>query len=167
MSPTNKRAPIALLAGSTGLLGLAFGFQYVGDLQPCALCLYQRFPHAIVIVLTVLAIFLSHRKPMFSWLMILTGLTLLMGGGIAGFHVGVEQHWWKGTAECGSSVTPTTLEALRAQIMSQPVQYCDRVSWTLFGISMAGYNLIFSASMALFAFVHVRNSILKIGRCDA
>ena len=53
------------------------------------------------------------------------------GAGIAVFHVGVEQHWWRGLASCGGvSDMPTTVEALKKQIMSAPVVRCDEVAWS-------------------------------------
>ena len=76
------------------------------------------------------------------------GLTLLTGAAIAAFHVGVEQHWWQGTAECGAvDGAADSLEALRAQILTAPTVRCDEVPWSLFGISMAGYNFLVSLGL--------------------
>jgi len=153
--PDSAPAILVFLMSAGALLG-AYGFQYIGGLDPCILCLYQRIPHAVVLVLTVAAIFMVGRPPATLWLTVLAGLTLLVGAGIAGFHVGVEQKWWEGTAECGSSGTPDSLEALRAQILSQPVARCDEVPWSLFGISMAGYNMLISAAAGVFALWNAR-----------
>jgi disulfide bond formation protein DsbB len=72
---------------------------------------------------------------------------MLIGAGIAGFHVGVEQQWWAGTAECGGLTGQAkTVEELKAQLFATPVTRCDAVAWSLFGISMAGWNLIVSAA---------------------
>ena len=77
---------------------------------------------------------------------------LLLDAGIAGYHVGVEQGWWTGTAECtGPAGEAKTLEELKAQIMATPVTRCDEVAFSLFGISMAGYNLLFCLVLAGFA----------------
>ena len=79
-------------------------------------------------------------------------MAALVGAGIALFHVGVEQHWWQGTAECGSTLPPAaTIDELRARLLAQPVVRCDEVAWSLFGISMAGYNVILSLLIAAFA----------------
>ena len=150
MGPTDRSAAILLLIGSGGLLAGAYGFQYLGDLQPCVLCLYQRVPHAVVIVLALAAILLSPR-PITGWLIGAAGLAMVVGAGIAGFHVGVEQHWWEGTAECGSTGAADTIEALRAQLLAQPVVRCDEVPWSLFNVSMAGYNFAFSNALAIVA----------------
>ena len=62
--------------------------------------------------------------------------------------MGVEQGWWEGTSGCGSISTTDDLAALRAQIMNAPIVRCDEVAWSLFGISMAGYNVLYSLAAA-------------------
>jgi disulfide bond formation protein DsbB len=84
----------------------------------------------------------------------LSALAFLVGTGIGVFHVGVEQHWWEGTAACTGSVATggaKTVEALRQQILSSDVVRCDRVPWSLFGVSLAGYNVLISLALELFA----------------
>jgi disulfide bond formation protein DsbB len=85
------------------------------------------------------------------WLTILGGLALLTSAGIGLFHVGVEQLWWEGTAECGATGTPDSLEALKQQLMAQPIVRCTDIAWEMFGISMAGYNFLLSAAAGLLA----------------
>jgi disulfide bond formation protein DsbB len=145
-----------LLLASVGALGAAFVAQYGFDLQPCVLCLYQRWPYGVVIALAVLALVLPQFRP---WLLALIGLALLVDAGIAGYHVGVEQHWWAGTAECTGTVgTAKTLAELRAQVLAAPVVRCDDVAWSFAGISMAGYNFLACLLLAGFAFVAARRA---------
>ncbi|UUX51033.1 disulfide bond formation protein B [Nisaea acidiphila] len=144
--------PAAVSAFASAMLGGAFAFQYLGGLAPCVLCLYQRWPHAAAILLGLLALILSARNPAASrWLTILGGLALLTSAGIGLFHVGVEQLWWEGTAECGATGTPDSLDALKQQLMAQPVVRCTDIAWEMFGISMAGYNFLLSAGAGLTA----------------
>jgi disulfide bond formation protein DsbB len=150
MRQTDRSAAIMLFIGSGSLLAGAYGFQYFGELQPCVLCLYQRVPHAVVLGLTLIVIFLAPKRGPSAWAVGLAGLALVVGAGVAGFHVGVEQHWWEGTAECGSTGAADTVAALRAQLQAQPVVRCDEVPWSLFNVSMAGYNLAFSVALAIF-----------------
>jgi len=142
---------IILFLGSAALLSGAYGFQYLGEMQPCVLCLYQRVPHAAVLGLTLIALIATPRPTVTAWSIAIAALALLAGAGIAGFHVGVELHWWQGTTECGSTSSADTVAGLRAQILAKPVVRCDEVPWSLFGISMAGYNMLISAAMAVFA----------------
>jgi len=148
---------LGLFIASVTALGSALTSQYVGGLAPCVLCLYQRAVYVAVIMISGAGLGLVFSPfPRIDWargLIALCGLVLLIGAGIAAFHVGVEQHWWVGTSSCGAGAgTAKTVEELRAQLMAAPVTRCDQVAWSLFGISMAGYNVIASLALAAFAF---------------
>jgi disulfide bond formation protein DsbB len=156
---SNPTAPALLLAlAGVGALGAALFFQYVVGLAPCVLCIWQRWPYVAVVVLSVLALLLRRRRRVAALLLGLSGLALLIGAGIGVFHVGVEQHWWSGTSGCGAAAGATTLEELRAQVLAAPVVRCDEAAWSLFGISMAGYNVVLSLVLSLFAFVACRKA---------
>ena len=79
-------------------------------------------------------------------------VSLAVGGGIAVFHVGVEQHWWGGLEGCSGAVTPEQIrdELLRG-IRGETLGRCDEIPWTLFGLSMAAYNAALSFGLALLA----------------
>lgn len=138
--------PLVVLGTSIALLGGAFAFQYLGDLYPCVLCIWQRWAHAAVIVLALAAVILADRRSGI-WFVALAGVAMLAGAAIAGFHVGVEQQWWEGTAECGGTATfGQGAEALKKSILGQAqAPRCDEIPWAMFGISMAGWNMIISA----------------------
>ena len=150
----NPRLVFALLLGaSAAILAAAFASQYIAGLEPCVLCLYQRVPYGAVIALSGLGLGLSGLAPPPKGVIVsLAGLcaaAFLVNAGIAPFHVGVEQHWWQGSEACGTVGTMArTIEELRAQILAAPVVRCDEVPWSLFAISMAGYNVL--ASLGLF-----------------
>jgi len=125
------------------LLG-AFGFQYIGGLAPCHLCLLERYPHGIAFGLGVLVFFLPNR-----WLYLAGGLLLLYGTGLAFYHVGVEQHWWVGPTSCTSQgISGLSTAQLMDQILAAPLVRCDDIPWSLFGISMAGWNGLISLGLA-------------------
>lgn len=150
VNPMTSGRGAALLAFVAGIaaLGGALLSQYVGGLQPCALCIWQRWPWGIVIVLSLAALLVSGRAR--TALVALTGLTVLGGAGVALFHVGVEQGWWTGLESCGATTGgAATLDELRAQILAAPVVRCTDVAWEMFGVSMAGYNFLISLAVAL------------------
>jgi disulfide bond formation protein DsbB len=60
------------------------------------------------------------------------------------FHAGVEYGWWPGITSCTTTAAGTSLEA----ILSAPIIRCDTPQWTLAGISLAGYNALFSLTGA-------------------
>lgn len=133
------------------VLGTVFASQYLGGLQPCELCLYQRWPWAVAIVLGVLAAVIRPARRLFLGL---AGLVILLGGILAAYHAGVEYGWWPGFTACTSALsTGGDVASLRDQLLAAPVVRCDVPGFVLFGISMAGYNAILSvvAGLALLA----------------
>ena len=147
-----RLVPALILAASVVVLGSALLSQYLGGLQPCILCWYQRAPYALTIGVSLSALIFA--GPIGARGMALTSgfcaLAFVVGAGIAAFHVGVEQQWWLGTSSCGiiGGGGAMTIEDLRAQLLRQPVVRCDEVQWSMFGISMAGYNVMVSLGLA-------------------
>lgn len=144
-----KALLIALLAASAAL-AFAFISQYVFDLWPCVLCIYQRWPYAAVIFLALAGMAFGKCVGTAPFLF-LCALAFLATAVIGGYHVGVEQGWWEGTAECvGDAGAASSIDDLKARLMAAPLVRCDEVAWSLFGVSMAGYNVIFALVMAVF-----------------
>ena len=148
-----RMMPALLVAACLGALGAALASQYWGGLYPCVLCIYQRYAYGAAMALAALAFLLAENPLGRRLALIGSGLGFLTGSGIAVFHVGVEQKWWQGTAECHAPALPenATVEQLREILLNQPFAPCDRVPWELFGISMAGYNVLAMAALAALA----------------
>ncbi len=137
-----KNLAILAALGSLAMMLGAWGFQYIGDMAPCELCLWQRWPHKIAIGLGVLVYFVPNR-----WLALLGALVVLGGAGIAGYHAGVELQYWPGPDACTGLPDLTGTLSLDA-LWARPVVRCDDIPWSLFGISMAGWNGIASIGLA-------------------
>ena len=121
--------PIALLGG-------ALGSQYVGGLHPCEMCYWQRWPHGAAILLAAAAFVIPAKS---RTLTALAALAIAISGAIGVYHAGVEIGWWEGVTTC------TAGGALSLdQLMKVPLVRCDQIQWSLFGISMAGWNAIIS-----------------------
>ncbi|PWR18969.1 disulfide bond formation protein B [Zavarzinia compransoris] len=151
-----RRGAALVLAGSAALLGGALLFQYGGGLAPCELCIWQRWAHGAAMAGAVLALVLPRGLPAALGLgLALVGL--VAGVGIAGFHVGVEQGWWQGLAACGGGgSTAGSVQDLLSQIETAPVVRCGDVAWSLFGLSMAGWNALISLGLGLGALAVAR-----------
>ena len=137
------------------VLATAYAFEYLANLQPCVLCIYQRIPYAVAIGLMLLTIILRKHSQAIFILFIAASVVFAVGSAIAIFHIGVEQQLWQGTPECGNFINTASVEALRKQLLAQPIVRCDEVTWSLFGISMAGYNFLISTSLLLYSSVIV------------
>mgnify|MGYP003650896995 FL=1 len=149
----SHRMPLIILAvGSAVALATAYGSQYLGGLNPCVLCLYQRIPHWIVLVVGCLAALPITQPRLRRPALMICGLALLAGAAIAGFHHGVEQQWWEGTNDCSATLNTGSFEDFRAQILNNPIVRCDEIPWSLFGLSMASYNFIVSLLLSVLAF---------------
>ena len=140
--------------GSGFMLGMAYVFEYGMGLAPCTMCYWQRVPHGIVIALGVLAVmpFLA-QSSLFIRLMLTLGIiSLLAGAGIAAWHSGVELKILPGPTACSGGVAlDGSPAALLDQLLAAPVVRCDEVPWSLFGLSMANWNMIITAGMAILA----------------
>ncbi len=145
-------APALLAHGSAALLLGALAFQHWGGLQPCVLCLWQRWPHVVAIAAGLVGMFLIRqgRRAPAGWAALAAALALAVTAGIGAYHAGVELHWWEGTASCGATgPTGTSAAALRDRLLAAPVVRCDEIAWSLIGISMAGWNFLVSGALAL------------------
>jgi disulfide bond formation protein DsbB len=151
------RNQLVLLAGlgSAALLAGAYGFQYIGGMAPCQLCLWQRWPHRVAIAIMVLALLIPGRI-----LPILGALAALATAGIGMFHVGVEQKWWEGLASCtaGSIEGLSTADLLNPDVIVAAPVRCDAIAWQMMGISMAGWNVIVSLILAALWIAAARKS---------
>jgi disulfide bond formation protein DsbB len=138
-----------VLAVSAAVLGAALYSQYFGGLAPCELCLLQRWPWAVAITISIVALFVGHRRSL-PWVALVLGLVFLASIGFAFYHLGVEQHWFAGPSACTSgNAGPATLEELRQRILNAQIVRCDEPQWSLIGVSLAGWNLLASIVMAV------------------
>ena len=142
--------PALIVAVSLGALATALASQHWGGLQPCVLCFYQRYAYLGAIAFGLLGLIAGPRTGTRRAAVALAGLAFLTGAAIAAFHVGVEQQWWRGTAECHAPLfdPDASIEDLRKQLLGLRFVPCDEIRWSLFGISMAGYNVFASLGFA-------------------
>lgn len=142
-----SRQNLILIAtlGSAGLLAGAFAFQHFGGLAPCILCWYQRYPHFLAVLIGLLAL-----RAKGASLPVLGALAVLTSAGIGVFHVGVEAGWWQGLAQCSVNTLAgvSAEDLLNTDVTVGAPAACDKVAWSLFGISMAGWNVILSTAIA-------------------
>lgn len=141
--------PAALFVISGAVLLTAFLFEHVGGLAPCELCWYQRYAYFAVLAMALPALIFCRRSGVMPPLLASAALVLLIGAGIAGYQVGVELSWFE--SSCATPITGTTIEELRASLLAAPVVRCDEVAWSMWGISMAGWNALLSLALGVAA----------------
>ncbi|GAB5352058.1 disulfide bond formation protein B [Qipengyuania sp. 483] len=137
--------PVLLLAG-------AYVSQYVFGLYPCEMCWWQRWPHFAAVGLALLSFFVAPKR---LWVALAAG-GILTSGLIGLFHAGVEYGWWQGVTSCAAIPQTGQGESALDAIMNSPLVRCDEPAWTLFGISLAGFNFLISAAASLLVFNQLR-----------
>ncbi len=130
--------PGALLAG-------AYISQIFFGLHPCEMCWWQRYPHFVAVPIALLALLMG-KSPFAKMLVALAALATLTSGIIGGYHAGVEYGWWEGLTACTSTIASDG--DIMKSIMEAPLIRCDVAPWTLFGISLAGFNFLLSVGGA-------------------
>ncbi|WP_282607471.1 disulfide bond formation protein B [Pelagibius sp. Alg239-R121] len=142
--------PAAIVLVCLAALGSAFASEIWGGLDPCVLCIYQRYAYGAAMIFGIGAFVVADRPKLRRMEILLAALAFLAGAGIAMFHVGVEQQWWQGTESCYAPAVDfnASIDDLRQQLLAKKPATCDQVAWSLGGISIAGYNVIASLIFA-------------------
>jgi disulfide bond formation protein DsbB len=136
--------------GGVFALGFAYATETWGGLVPCALCLLERWPYRIVIVLGLLAAIA--RRGLARLLLTTAVLCLLADAGIAAVHVGVEFHWWPSPLpECAAPhLSGGSIADRLASMPARPAKPCDDPTFLIPGlpVSMAAMNLLYALAFA-------------------
>ena len=154
MTLTRRTLMIFAAAGSAALMIAALGFQHLGGLAPCKMCIWQRYPHVVAIAIGLVAIRFGNAA--LAWA---GALAAFATAGVGAYHTGVEQGWWDGPTSCSSQpIGGLSTDELFDQIMSAPVVRCDEIAWSLMGLSMASWNMIASLALAAIWIAAARRS---------
>jgi disulfide bond formation protein DsbB len=140
---------IAMLAAAAPLFAMAT--ERWGGLNPCLLCLWQRWPYWVAAALALLAIVLPRRA-----MLALAGVAILTSGAFAVMHVGVEAKWWPSPLPgcmAPNAIPGQSVDDILATLSARPAKPCDEPTYLIPGlpISMAGMNLIYALALGGFA----------------
>jgi disulfide bond formation protein DsbB len=150
--PADRRRLVfaAILAISAGVLVFALVAEHVAGIEPCLLCLYERIPYLATAVIAAWALAFRPRPAVARWLGFACAGVLAAGTVLAGYHVGVENHWWAAPAACGGAIADAgSLVELLNQPDKAALRPCDADVTRIFGVSLAGWNVAASLILAL------------------
>ena len=141
MSDQNiKKFYIIIFSFSFFSLFAALYVEYILGFKPCILCIYQRIPYAIAILISLIAFFIGNR----NILLIILGLTFLAGILLSGYHACIE----KGFIEPMFSCTGENIKALEKEEILKSLNNiqpdCKDVDFSILGVSLATLNFIIS-----------------------
>jgi disulfide bond formation protein DsbB len=142
-------ATIAFVLGLATIAG-AWGSQLFGGLVPCELCLEQRMPYYWGLPLLALVLILWQRLPRAVWYVgiVLALLIFAWSTYLAGYHSGVEYGFWPGPTACTGTGVDVSFSDL-SNINAARVVPCDKIQFSLFGVTLAGANTLISAAIVL------------------
>ncbi|MCB2076875.1 MAG: disulfide bond formation protein B [Novosphingobium sp.] len=155
--PWRPSAALGVAVALAVILG-AWGFQLIGGLAPCHLCLIERIPYYVGIPLALAGIGLSFTKLASAPFLVRLGiglfvLAMLVSAGLGGYHAGVEWGFWPGPTSCtgtGGAATGTVGDLID-QLDGASVVQCDEAPIRILGLSLAGWNVIASLIAAWLA----------------
>ncbi len=149
----SRATALVVLAVAAGTIAGAWIFESMGYL-PCELCLLGRVPFYVGIFLAALTALAAHwgRAGLARFGLALLALVFLAGAGIAVFHSGVEFHLWPGPTECTGALTGALApEDFLAQLKRVKPVRCDEPALLVFGLSLAVWEAVMSAGLAMLA----------------
>ncbi len=152
ISPAKAAAAIAVIGAAT-ILGAWF-FQYVIGLKPCPLCLEQRIPYYLAIVVAAVVAFVAAKDAPPALIkigFILLILIWLASAWLGAYHSGIEWRLWAGPTECTGELGAFNGGDLLNQIKTTSVVRCDEAQWRFLGLSLAGYNVLISLGLMVIA----------------
>ena len=120
----------------------AYFIEYVLGYQPCNLCLIERIPYGLSIILITLSYFFKKNE---KFIILLLILTFLFSFAISIYHLGIEQGLFEESAVCSlkNSTGIISKEELLNQLQEKTVS-CKDVTFRIFGLSLTSINILLS-----------------------
>lgn len=153
----NKRIPFFIIAIiSTGVLITAYIMENYFGIQSCAMCKYERMFFAISIPITIIFYIINRwRNP---GLLILC-LLFITSAAFAFYHVLIQLNILPLPAFCKPIDIPLdiSIEDAASMIMDTSYVPCNKITWSLFGISLAGYNFMLSLMIFIYTILGINH----------
>jgi disulfide bond formation protein DsbB len=141
---------VSIVIASAAALLAAFIAELVFGIAGCALCLYQRAPYGMAAAIAMLVLVGRPSALVLRLALVACAISFAAGGAIAIYHVGVQQSWWIEAGVCEAQAPSVTkfidLHALLAGGQARPA--CNVIDWSLFGLSLAAVNFIYSGALS-------------------
>ena len=125
----------------------AFFIEHVLGHQPCNLCILERIPYFLAIIIILLNYKFSHLEKYFMLLLI---LIFIVAAILSLYHLGIEQGFIKESVVCDLKNGSNSLskEDILEQLQQKNVS-CQDVTFKIFGLSLTSYNIIISLVISI------------------
>ena len=133
----------------------AFFIEYILGHQPCNLCLIQRIPYGLSIILIILNYFFKKNEKFIILLLILIFSFSFL---ISFYHFGIEQGFFEESAVCGLKNTSDIIskEEILKQLQEKTVS-CKDVTFRIFGFSLTTFNMVISLILIILLIKNFKN----------
>jgi disulfide bond formation protein DsbB len=129
------------------IISSALFIEYILKVKPCALCIYQRYPYYLILLLSALFFLKNNWK---NQLMILIIVTSVGSFFIATYHVGIEYGLINELSSCKTEISKNmSKDILLKELQSKLAPSCKEVEFKLFGLSLASINMIMSLILTI------------------
>lgn len=160
---TPYNASLIVLGASLAALVAVLAIEHLGGYAPCPLCLQQRWAYYAAIPVSALALVLV-RKNQANWgriLMLVCAVAFILNAAFGVYHAGAEWRWWPGPGTCGAAAGTSATDAgsLLERLNEARIIRCDEAALRIAGLSLAGYNALLSAALAIIAALGARASM--------
>ena len=120
----------------------AYFIEYILGHQPCSLCLIERIPYGLSIIL-IISNYVFRKNEQFIILLLI--LIFAFSFIISFYHFGIEQGFFEESAVCGIKNASDIIskEELLKQLQVKTVS-CKDVTFRIFGFSLTTFNIIVS-----------------------
>ncbi|GHE64885.1 disulfide bond formation protein DsbB [Camelimonas fluminis] len=148
----SRCAALIVMAVALAVIATFLFFEHILGYLPCPLCLQQRLPWYFGAPLAALiAATPEPQKRLRGVGLLLLALVFLISAGLGAYHAGVEWKFWPGPPGCSGQGSPTDAANLLNQLQSIRIVSCTDAAWRLFGLSMAGWNVLVSLALTAVA----------------
>lgn len=166
LTPFLQRWRLCALLASLLMLAIAHGFQTIGGLAPCALCLRAREIYWTAAAVALAGMFAVRVRGGERWRRVFNAtLALVFAAGVAlaVYHAGAEWKWWPGPSSCSGGAGAVSASQLADLLEGAKIRppACDEAAWVLLGLSMAGWNALASLALAILSLLAVRHERRK------
>ena len=142
-----KKIYLIILFYSLLAIFFALYVEFVLGYEPCKLCLYQRVPYVIAIFIS----FIGYNYFRNNGILILVVIIFSISVVISGYHYGIENNIFKEFSGCTDNSIEITNKLELLKSLNENIVSCKDVNFKLFGISLAGINLLFSLLIVIYS----------------
>ncbi len=141
------------------ILLIVYYLEFFVGVEPCKLCIYQRFPYFIVILLASSSLLIKNlkiKKLTFIFYILIFFISLIMSL----YHFGIEKNLWNALTGCEATIKSFgNSNNLKEYLLNKNYVSCNNVSFKFLGISLAGYNVIISFILLVISTIGLRKII--------